>query len=285
VHFVGGYHNTCSEQIQYFDLDRIPAGQRNLFRKLERDLNTARGRNAQERCRRFESAPLDISEVDALKHVEQRSEDLSQVRPEYNHATNALCLVGSRSWSRGLFLDRRSFLVSYDPEADDEQGIVLERILQAVIPVCGGINLEYYFSTVDPEVYGCGSKLPHNITSLIGVMTGAASDLRPGLSAQMVEIHEPMRLLFVVQSRPKVLKRIIDANPTIRSMVGNGWVQLALFQPDSREILIYEKDQFLPWLEPDCEVPVVKQSLDWYRGQRSPLAPASIVTEVTRESN
>jgi uncharacterized protein YbcC (UPF0753/DUF2309 family) len=285
VHFVGGYHNTCSEQIQYFDLDRIPAGQRNLFRKLERDLNTARGRNAQERCRRFESAPLDISEVDALKHVEQRSEDLSQVRPEYNHATNALCLVGSRSWSRGLFLDRRSFLVSYDPEADDEQGIVLERILQAVIPVCGGINLEYYFSTVDPEVYGCGSKLPHNITSLIGVMTGAASDLRPGLSAQMVEIHEPMRLLFVVQSRPKVVKRIIDANPTIRSMVGNGWVQLALFQPDSREILIYEKDQFLPWLEPDCEVPVVKQSLDWYRGQRSPLAPASIVTEVTRESN
>jgi uncharacterized protein YbcC (UPF0753/DUF2309 family) len=116
-------------------------------------------------------------------------------------------------------------------------------------------------------------------------MTGAASDLRPGLSAQMVEIHEPMRLLFVVQSRPKVVKRIIDANPTIRSMVGNGWVQLALFQPDSREILIYEKDQFLPWLEPDCEVPVVKQSLDWYRGQRSPLAPASIVTEVTRESN
>ena len=51
---------------------------------------------------------------------------------------------------------------------------ILEKLLQAVIPVCAGINLEYYFSFVDPTGYGCGTKLPHNITSLLGVMDGAA---------------------------------------------------------------------------------------------------------------
>jgi uncharacterized protein len=276
VYFIGAYHNTCNDHIQYYDLDRVPASHRSLFRKLESDLHEARRRNAHERCRRFESAPFDISLTEALNHVEQRSEDLSQVRPEYNHATNALCLVGSRKWSRGLFLDRRSFLVSYEPSKDDERGSILERILQAVIPVCGGINLEYYFSTVDPEVYGCGSKLPHNITSLVGVMSGATSDLRPGLSAQMVEIHEPMRLFFVVQSDPKTLRRIIDSNTAIQSLVENRWVQLATFEPKSNQVLIYENRQFLVWDEAMKPIPIVRQSQDWYQGKRESLASVTI---------
>jgi uncharacterized protein len=277
VYFIGGYHNTCNDHIQYYDLDRVPASHRSLFRKLESDLHEARRRNAHERCRRFESAPFDITLTEALNHVEQRSEDLSQVRPEYNHATNALCLVGSRKWSRGLFLDRRSFLVSYEPTLDDERGTILERILQAVIPVCGGINLEYYFSTVDPEVYGCGSKLPHNITSLVGVMSGAASDLRPGLSAQMVEIHEPMRLLFIVQSDAKTLRRIIDANAAIHSLVENRWVQLAIFDPLSNEVLIYENNQFQVWDQEKVPIPTVTKSQEWYQGNRDSIPCASIV--------
>lgn len=64
----------------------------------------------------FEDSPFE----EALRHVEGRAEDLSQVRPEYGHATNALCFVGCREWSRGLYLDRRAFLQSYDPEQDDE---------------------------------------------------------------------------------------------------------------------------------------------------------------------
>ncbi len=277
VYFIGGYHNTCNDHIQYYDLDRVPASHRSLFRKLESDLHEARRRNAHERCRRFESAPFDITLSEALNHVEQRSEDLSQVRPEYNHATNALCLVGSRTWSRGLFLDRRSFLVSYEPARDDERGSVLERILQAVIPVCGGINLEYYFSTVDPEVYGCGSKLPHNITSLVGVMSGAASDLRPGLSAQMVEIHEPMRLLFIVQSDAKTLRRIIDSNAAINSLVENRWVQLAIFDPKSNAILVYENNQFLVWDDEKVPIPTVAKSQEWYQGNRDSMPCASVV--------
>ncbi|MCA9041854.1 MAG: DUF2309 domain-containing protein, partial [Planctomycetaceae bacterium] len=231
--FVGSYHNTCNDSIDWFDLDAIPVSHREKFEHARDQINEARKRNAHERCRRFELVDLDCSFDDALKHVETRAEDLSQVRPEYNHATNALCFVGRRNWSRDLFVDRRAFLASYDPTTDDEEGHTLERILQAVIPVCAGISLEYYFSTVDVEGYGCGSKLPHNITSLLGVMSGAASDLRPGLSAQMVEIHEPMRILFVIETQTSIMSRIIDENPAIKLLVSGEWVQLAVFDSET----------------------------------------------------
>ena len=129
---------------------------------------------------------------------------MAQPRPEYGHCTNAICIVGRRSLTRGLHLDRRAFLVSYDPNVD-ENDKVLERILAAVGPVGAGISLEYYFSSVDNETFGCGTKLPHNVTGLIGVMNGHQSDLRTGLPRQMVEIHEPMRLLLIVDATPESL--------------------------------------------------------------------------------
>lgn len=119
-------------------------------------------------------------------HVEERAEHLAQPRPEYGHCTNAVCYVGRRDAVRGLFLDRRAFLVSYDATVDTDDTF-LKGQLGAVILVCGGISLEYYFSFVDNEGYGCGTKLPHNVTGLVGVMNGQSSDLRTGLLWQMVE--------------------------------------------------------------------------------------------------
>lgn len=279
VRFIGGYHNTCNDRMEYHDLDKLPRKLRSFFRDLQANIDEARARNAHERIRRFESAPFDLRPAEALKHVEERSEDLSQARPEYNHATNALCFVGQRTWSRGLFLDRRAFLASYDPSIDDENGTIVERILQAAIPVCGGINLEYYFSTVDPEVYGSGSKLPHNITSLAGVMTGAASDLRPGLSSQMVEIHEPMRILFVVQSTPSIMHRIAHDNAAIRSLVQGNWVQLALLDAETSKIMLYRDGEFVPYVLHHDTLQSVKSSVDHYRAERGHLPFASIEDE------
>ena len=208
--------------------------------------------------------------------MEGRAEDLSQTRPEYGHATNALCFVGRRDWSRGLFLDRRAFLTSYDPAQDDESSSILKQLLAAVIPVCAGINLEYYFSYVDPTGYGCGTKLPHNITSLLGVMDGAASDLRPGLPWQMVEIHEPVRLLFVIETTPKAMQRIIDDNEAIAQLVHGDWVQLAVFDPNSPAIYRYFGGEFVRYAPESPELPIVESSIDWYRGQRDHLGFASI---------
>ena len=274
--FIGCYHNTCDDNVTYYDLDRIPGTHRDEFEAAVLSIDEARRRDAHERCRRFESAPLNLSFEDALKHVEGRAEDLSQVRPEYGHATNALCFVGEREWSRGLFLDRRAFLQSYDPQQDDDQDSILERILQAVIPVCAGINLEYYFSFVDPEGYGCGTKLPHNITSLLGVMNGAGSDLRPGLPWQMVEIHEPVRLLFVIQTTPESMLQIIENNESIKCLVEGQWVQLATFDAEKVQIQLYKNGSFERYQPDSLGIETTPDSVSWYRGWRDHLRFASV---------
>ncbi len=276
THFVGGFHNTCDDSLTWFDLDLLPIRLRAPFEEAQAALDEARARSAKERCRRFASAALDISPAEALAHVEGRSEDLSQARPEYNHATVALSFVGRREWSRGLFLDRRAFLTSYDPDQDSADAEILEQMLRAVIPVCAGISLEYYFSTVDNEAYGCGNKLPHNLTSLLGVMTGAASDLRPGLAAQMVEIHEPMRLLFVIETTPKAMLRIIEDNPPIAQLVNGGWVQLAVFQPETGRMDLFQDGQFVPVEDKGVSLPTAESSEEWFGGKREHLGFARI---------
>ena len=109
-------------------------------------------------------------------------------------------------------------------------------MLGAVIPVCAGISLEYYFSFVDNDRYGCGTKLPHNVTGLVGVMDGHASDLRTGLPWQMVEIHEPVRILFVIETTPERLMKAVNASPSLKQLVENHWISVATIDADSGRV-------------------------------------------------
>ena len=52
----------------------------------------------------------------------------------------------------------------------------------------------------------------------MGVMDGHASDLRTGLPWQMVEIHEPVRILFVVETTPDRLERVIETNNALKQL-------------------------------------------------------------------
>ena len=274
--FVGAYHNTCDDSVVFYDLDRLPPSHREDFESARTDIEEARRRNAHERCRRFISAPLKISPKDALRHVEARAQDISQARPEYNHATNALCVVGRRDWSRGLFLDRRAFLTSYDSRKDDARFSILFRILSAAIPVCAGINLEYYFSCVDFTKYGSGSKLPHNIVSLLGVMEGTSSDLRTGLYQQMVEIHEPLRLTFVIEASEEGMLSVMSRNAAIDGLVRRKWVHLAIIDPETSVVRTFNGHSFEPYQLCSKALPEVKSSRDCYVGSRDHLPFRSI---------
>ena len=174
--------------------------------------------------------------------MEVRCEDLAQTRPEFGNASNAICFVGRRGRTRGLYLDRRCFQNSYDPTQDNGEYAILARILAAAVPVCEGINMQYYLSYVDSPGWACGTKLPHNVTSLLGVMNGAASDLRPGLPWQSVEIHEPVRLLFVIETTPEGMLLIMERNPMVGNILKNAWAQLAVLDPHSSEIQLYDPD-------------------------------------------
>jgi uncharacterized protein YbcC (UPF0753/DUF2309 family) len=277
--FVGGLHNTCDDTIEFYDLDTLPKSHFGAFTVARRAFELASRSNAHERCRRFYSAPLDLTLDEALSHVKNRSEDLAQTRPEFGNATNAICIVGRRSRTQGLFLDRRSFLQSYDPTQDDADTTILARILSAVIPVCSGINMQYNLSATDSTAWGCGTKLPHNITSLVGVMDGASSDLRCGLPVQGVEIHEPMRLLFVIETSPEAMVRIMHKIPAIGRILINGWAQLAVLDPGSNRLQIYRDNMFRPFTPTATQLPVATSSAEWYRGIRTHLPFALVESD------
>jgi len=257
-------------------LEHLPPTLAADFAHVRAVFEEARTRTAHERCRRFDSAPLVLTPPQALAHVEARCEDLAQPRPEYGHATNAVCVIGRRTRTRGLFMDRRAFLVSYDPEADDESGTILARVLAGVVPVVAGINLEYYFSRVDPAGYGCGTKLPHNVTALLGVMDGYASDLRTGLPWQMVEIHEPVRVLIVVEAEAGRLRRIVAGHDDLARLLQHRWIQMASWSPVTAELASFTQRGLVMHRRETSELPRAASSRAWYGGRRGFLPYACI---------
>ncbi|MCA9062465.1 MAG: DUF2309 domain-containing protein [Planctomycetaceae bacterium] len=276
THFLGGMHNTGTDEITFFDLELLPGRQTKNLLKIRDILSRTCELNAQERCRRFESAEFDIDPVAAMVHVQDRSQNLAETRPEYGNCTNSMCFVGRRERIRGLYMDRRSFLQSYDPTQDDADSSILAGTLSAVIPVCEGINLLYTLSAIDPFGWGAGSKLPHNATSMLGVMDGAASDLRVGLPWQGVDIHEPMRLLFIIETTPEAMLQIMENNPTINRICRGHWAQLAVLDPDSATIRYFTNGEFVEHQLHQRELPTAASSVDWYRGSREHL-PFAII--------
>ncbi|MEW7998961.1 MAG: DUF2309 domain-containing protein [Candidatus Thiodiazotropha endolucinida] len=276
--FIGAEHDTCGEIIDWYDLDQIPDALQPSQQKLAKACEKACQLHAQERCRRLASAPRQPNPQQAFNHVLGRSLDFSQVRPELGHATNACAFIGRRSISRGAFFDRRAFLISYDA-SHDPSGEVLERHLLINGAVGAGINLEYYFSTVDNEHYGCGSKVTHNVTGFLGIMEGASSDLRTGLPRQMIEIHEAMRLLAVVETSTERLTEIYQRQPPLQELVGNGWVVLVAMDPDKGEFHLFDPESgWVAWQPDEKAITAVPRSADWYTGSTGPLRPALIKT-------
>ena len=274
--FVGAEHDTCSDVITWYDTEDVPQNLQSDFETFRIDVIKSRDASAHERCRRFSSANNPKTPAAGIYHAHLRSNDLSQVRPEYGHATNASAIIGRRSISQGIFLDRRAFLISYDPTQDPE-GKLLENVLLTVGPVGAGINLEYYFSTINNERFGCGTKIPHNITGLFGVMEGASSDLRTGLPKQMVEIHEPIRLQVLVEASTTVLGQIYERQESLRELIGGGWILVSTIDPDNGEISVFERGiGFVPWQADPRELPVFGNSMEYYQDKNMPLSPVLI---------
>lgn len=274
--FMGAEHNTCSEEITWYDLDLLPDRLGSNYQALSQSLAEARLRHAHERCRKFASAPTDPTPGQALDHIIGRSYDFTQARPELGHATNAAAIIGRRTLSQGAFFDRRVFLISYDYRIDPE-GEILERLLLANGPVGAGISLEYYFSTVDNENYGAGTKIMHNVTGMLGVMEGTSSDLKTGLPRQMIEIHEAMRLQVMCEATTDMLTKIYLRQPPLQELIGNGWLLVSAKDPETGEISVFNpKTGWIPWHGDPDSIATTDCSADWYQGHMEALSPALI---------
>lgn len=243
--FIPALHGTTSDKIYFYDIDRLNADQLELHKQIVSVFNKALSLNAKERARRFVTMSIKKSPEEIHEMIKIRKFSLFEPRPEYNHATNALCIVGKRIISQKLFLDRRAFLNSYDYQKDMD-GKYLLSILKAVSPVCGGINLEYFFSRTDNQKLGAGSKLPHNIYGLISVANGAEGDLRYGLPQQMVEIHDPLRLLLIVEQYPDVIQNTLQQSSEAKEWFDNHWIHLVALHPEENQFYYFMDNTFVP---------------------------------------
>jgi uncharacterized protein len=265
--FIAALHNTSRDEITYFDnhlLESYPSEGLPAFQQV---METALQRNARERCRWFELANNANTLDKAHDHVTARATSIFEPRPEYNHSNNLYCIVGRRKLTRDLFMDRRAFLHSYDPDKD-AAGNILARILSAIIPVCGGINLEYLFSRIDNSVYGAGTKLPHNVIGLLGVANGVEGDLRTGLPQQMIEVHEPARLMIVAEQTCAILDKAIANIGDLKEWLDNDWVFLVSCHPTTGEQFLYNAGNWEPIKLPDgLQTPTATHSEDIHLGQ------------------
>jgi uncharacterized protein YbcC (UPF0753/DUF2309 family) len=244
--FVGGLHDTTRDELVFFDEEALSPELTEAHKRNVLVFYAALDLNAKERSRRFEMVNSKLNLEKVHEAVRRRSVSLFEPRPELNHATNALCVVGRRDLTRHVFLDRRSFLNSYDYRIDPE-GKYLLNILKAAAPVCGGINLEYFFSRVDNQKLGAGTKLPHNVMGLFGVANGIDGDLRPGLPSQMVEVHDPIRLLTIVEHKPEVVLQLIQSSPPTYEWFENKWVHLIVIDPETHIFWLFNGGVFLPY--------------------------------------
>ena len=234
TYFLAGRVDTTTDEVRLFDLEDVPPTHRKDVERLTQDLREASRLTSQERCRRFPDVRGALQIEQAVRHVRLRATDWSQVRPEWGLAGNAAFIVARREITQGLDLEGRVFMHSYD-YLEDPSGKLLEIILTAPQVVTQWINMEYYFSTVDGEVYGSGSKVYHNVTGRIGVMLGTQSDLRVGLAWQSVmdgerPYHEPMRLLTLVEAPRSRIDKLIHQHAVLQHFYHNEWVHLVALE-------------------------------------------------------
>ena len=242
--FLGGLHNTTTDDMLLYDTDLAPASHAKDLAAL-RDWLAGAGQRA-----RAERAPLlglsdQIGSPAVLRsRVKSRTSDWAQVRPEWGLADCAAFIVAPRSRCRHMNLGGRSFLHDYRWERDPGFK-VLELIMTAPMVVTNWINMQYYASTVDNQLYGSGDKVLHNVVGgNVGVFEGNGGDLRIGLPMQSLHdgerfVHTPLRLSVYIEAPRTEIDRIVQAHAVVKQLVDHEWLHLFQIEPAGRAIARY----------------------------------------------
>jgi uncharacterized protein YbcC (UPF0753/DUF2309 family) len=236
THFLPAVHDTTTDAVSLLDLPGVPATHAADVQRLRSWLDQASAQTRQERAAAL-GIPTDLPASRLERLFGHRSADWSQVRPEWGLARNAAFIATRRSRTRGVDLDGRTFLHEYDSDLDPD-GSVLTLILTAPMVVASWINLQYFASTVDNDIFGAGNKALHNRVGSIGVVLGNGGDLRTGLAMQSVHIaegswyHEPLRLQVIVEAPQAKIDAVLAAHRSVRNLVENGWVRLFSLDPN-----------------------------------------------------
>jgi uncharacterized protein YbcC (UPF0753/DUF2309 family) len=240
--FIGAEHNTTTDDIVLFDSE-APDSHKQLIKNLKTNLSKAQQTATENRLG---------SKGNSVSKSQQKANDWGETRPEWGLAKNAGFIVGPRSLTKNANLDSRCFLHSYDWEMDTS-GKALEGIMQGPMVVTQWINNHYYFSTIDNNLYGGGSKITHNITGKFGVVQGNGGDLKMGLPLQSLYgsdedmYHQPLRLSVMIQAPIQRISEILARNAQLKRLLDNEWIYLMVMDPKQKnDIFKYKKA--LQWI-------------------------------------
>ena len=221
--FVAGLHNTTTDSLTFFDRTEFTPTQQSQLDELIETSSSAT------RLTRKERIPT-LPGSDLANDLDRRSQDWSEIRPEWGLAGNAAFIAAPRAMTRSLSLDGRAFLHSYDQNNDPDFSI-LEQIMTAPMVVANWINLQYYASTVDPIHLGSGNKTVHNVVGRFGILSGNGGDLQTGLPWQSLHDgrhyqHHPLRLLAMLAAPRAAIESVLQKHAHVSDLVRNGWMQL-----------------------------------------------------------
>lgn len=245
--FVAALHNTTTDEMEWFDLDLLPAHAAAPLARLQASFAQALHQVRCERAPRLGLSP-DQGAQSLLAALQSRASDGAQTRPEWGLAGNAAFVIAPRARTRGSHLGGRSFLHDYDA-AHDSDGSVLELLMTAPMLVTHWINWQYHASTCEPVYFGSGNKVLHNVVGgNIGVFEGNGGDLRIGLSKQSLHnghkwVHEPLRLTVAIEAPRARIGSIIARHAAVRQLIDNGWLHLWHVQGD--QLARYASGQWL----------------------------------------
>lgn len=219
--FVAGLHDTTTDAVTLWPDATLSDHAADLV-LAQRWLAQAGALARAERARRLPGA--------TPATVAGRATNWAEVRPEWGLAGCAAFIAAPRAVTAGRDLGGRAFLHGYDWRQDSDFA-TLGLILTAPVVVASWISLQYYGSTVAPEVFGGGNKLIHNVVGGIGVVEGNGGRLRAGLPWQAVHdgaapVHEPLRLSVLVEAPEDAMAGILARSDGVRALVDNGWLHL-----------------------------------------------------------
>ncbi|MBI1393148.1 MAG: DUF2309 family protein [Alphaproteobacteria bacterium] len=240
--FIAALHDTTTDEIKIFDESRIPDSHAQDLAHLKRDFI-----DASRLSRRDRAASLGLEEGPGLdRKVLAKSRDWAEVRPEWGLAGCAAFIAAPRALTKGLDLQGRTFLHSYDWKADQENSI-LELIMTAPLVVASWISLQYYGSSIDNARFGSGDKALHNVVGGLGVLEGCGGDLRSGLPLQSVHtgarlFHDPLRLTALIAAPTERIDAVLEKHANVRALFANGWLHLIAMDDDGRSFKRLTRD-------------------------------------------
>ncbi len=218
--FVGAFHDTGAGSAVFFDSGVVQQTHRQEF-------ETAR---------------------DAIATACLRGVHAASLQPKLEDSRNAITIVGRREWTRALALDGRVALASYDPTGDEVRATILTRVLQTILPVRVGADIDEDPSNSTDLGIRSVTWLPYDSAALARLNRGAAIGLGTDFRRQFVEPDPHARLLFIVETAREIILQVIEENDDIKMLCRAGLVTFAALHPESGELTVLEDGIFHRYL-------------------------------------